>query len=137
MISKPHTDFIKCVKQKAYSKIINAYLNHTELPYHAIGKELLHECYQQLHRSNNWTYSHISSQCQEYDTKGNKLNNILIEFNWKDCMKERIFFPLYNTAPGYPEWFKELTKKELTIQKTSLTPLIEMSFQEKSICLDS
>ena len=131
MISKKNTPFIQCVKKKANSKIMNSLDNHTKLPYHSIGKVILKECYEDLNKKHDWNYVHIPSKCQEYDTKGNKLNNIMIDFNWKDCIDERIFFPLYNTAPGYPDWFKDLSEDELKKNDSYLKPLIEQAFQPK------
>ena len=55
----------------------------------------------------------------------------MIDFNWKDCEKERIFFPLYNTAPGYPDWFKNLTENKLKTEESYLKPLIEQAFTIK------
>ena len=130
MISKKNTSFIKCVKQKAYNKIIS----NTILPYHSIGKSLLQECYNDLNKDNKkWSYYHIPSKCQEFDKKGNKLNNIMIKFDWEDCEEERIFFPLYNTAPGYPDWFKDLTEDELKNNDSYLKPLIIKAFTKKYI----
>jgi hypothetical protein len=56
----------------------------------------------------------------------------MIDFNWKDCIDERIFFPLYNTAPGYPDWFKNLTEEELKTKESYLKPLITQAFMDKS-----
>ena len=81
-----------------------------------------------MNKNKSWVYEHIPSKCQEYDSSGKKLNNIMIDFNWKDCEKERIFFPLYNTAPGYPDWFKELTVDELKNNESYLKPIIEIAF---------
>jgi len=47
------------------------------------------------------------------------------KFNWEDCQEERIFFPLYNTAPGYPDWFKELTEEELKHSNSYLISKIQ------------
>ncbi len=136
MISKDNTKYIKCIKKRAEDKINKSILSGIKLPYHDIGKVILNECYNELNDSkistdNNFKYHHISSKCQEYDTKGNKLNNIMKEFDWKDCINERIIFPLYNTAPGYPEWFKQLTFDELKTKNTYLKPLIDMAFSNK------
>lgn len=134
MISKKETPFIKCVKKRAYNKILNSNYLNKKLPYHSIGKVILQECYEELNKDKKWDYAHISSKCQEYDTKGNKLNNIMVNFDWKDCHKERIFFPLYNTAPGYPDWFKDLNENELKNNNSYLKPLIEMAFTPKYNC---
>jgi hypothetical protein len=135
MISKKNSPFIKCVKYKAYEKINNLNKYNKKISYHGIGKEILHDCYNILNKENNWDYAHIPSKCQEFDTKGNKLNNIMINFNWKDCKDERIFFPLYNTAPGYPDWFKDLTVDELKNNDSYLKPLISEAFVIKDGCI--
>ena len=131
MISKPNSPYIKCIKDSAEEKIRTS---KSTLPYHDIGKVILDKCHSKLKNKNGWTYSHISSKCQEYDTKGNKLNNIMKKFNWEDCKEERYFFPLYNTAPGYPDWFKNLTKDELLEKDTFLKPIIDSAFVEKPSC---
>ena len=125
MMSKPHTPFMKCVREKAKNKISWG----KTLPYHSIGKVLLKECLQEHPQD----YYHISSECQEYDSHGVKLNNILVPFEWEDCKKKRYFFPLYNTAPHtpYPESFKRKTAKELKETNGPLRGLIDMAFSEK------
>lgn len=138
MISKKNTPFIKCVKESALNKINETNKNNKELSYHSIGKVVLQECYEKMNKNKKWSYAHIPSKCQEFDTNGNKLNNIMIDFNWKDCEKERIFFPLYNTAPGYPDWFKNMTENELKTEESYLKPLIEQAFTiKKSDCNNS
>lgn len=135
MISKKNTPFIQCVKNSAYEKIMEYKDANLKLPYHSIGKVILNECYEKLNTDGKeWNYEHIPSKCQEYDSDGNKLNNILIDFEWKDCSKERIFFPLYNTAPGYPDWFKQLTSKKLKESNLYLKPLIIQAFEKKKLC---
>ena len=135
MISKKETPFIKCVKKHAQNKIEESNRNNKKLPYHSIGKVILEECYHEMNKEQNWSYTHIPSKCQEFDTKGNKLNDIMIDFNWRDCIEERIFFPLYNTAPGYPDWFKYLSVEQLKNEDTYLKPLIKMAFEENDKCL--
>ena len=131
MISKKNTPFIKCVKHKAEQKINALNMYNKKISYHGIGKDILQECYINRNKESEWNYEHISSKCQEFDTKGNKLNNIMNKFNWEDCQEERIFFPLYNTAPGYPDWFKELTEEELKHSNSYLKPLIDKAFELK------
>jgi hypothetical protein len=137
MISKKNTPFIRCVKENAEKKINDLNNYNKKISYHGIGKDILSECYDEMNKDSEWTYAHIPSKCQEFDTKGNKLNNIMIKFDWEDCEKERIFFPLYNTAPGYPDWFKELSENELKKSHSYLKPLIDKAFQKKDLCFDS
>jgi hypothetical protein len=130
MISKPNTKFIKCVKKSAEKEI----QNNNKISYHGIGKVILGKCYDKLKKEDNWDYYHVSSKCQEYDTKGNKLNNIMNKFNYEDCNEERIFFPLYNTAPGYPDWFKDLSEEELKKSDLYIRPLIDKAFSKNLSC---
>ena len=135
MISKKDTPFIKCVKNKAYNKIIETNKSNKKLPYHSIGKVILGECYEKLNKNSKWNYTHIPSKCQEYDTKGNKLNNIMKKFEFKDCEEERIFFPLYNTAPGYPDWFKNLSEEDIKNNNDLfIKPIIDKAFQNNDDC---
>ena len=47
-----------------------------------------------------------------------KLNNIMIPYDVKKCSEKRYFFTLYNTAPGYPDWFKDLSKDDLMNERS-------------------
>jgi len=131
MISKPDTDYIKCIKDEAHKKISN----NTRISYHGIGKDLLNKCFEKLKKEKDWKYHHVDSKCQEYDSKGNKLYNILNNFEIKECEDERIFFPLYNTAPGYPDWFKNLTFDDFLKKEQPIKPLIDKAFSKKMGCI--
>ena len=78
------------------------------------------------------------SSCNEYDSRGNKLNNIMKPYNVRDCSSKLYFFPLYNTAPGYPDWFKNLSKDDLLNergpQKYYLKEIIDEAFCRKGMC---
>lgn len=135
MMSKPKTEFMKCVKDKS-TYIIK---NNESFNYHAIGRGVLNTCIEEMQTKNiDWDYIHTPSICQEYDSKGKKLNNIMIPYNIKDCSGERYFFFLYNTAPGYPNWFKDLSKEDLIngkspdkSQKYYLNEILEEAFSNK------
>ena len=127
MISRPKTSYLKCIIDNCIESLKN-----DNLDYHDLGRVLMSKCYDKLSKESDWKYHHVPSKCQEYDSKGNKLNNIFKPFNIEDCKEERVFFPLYNTAPGYPEWFKKLSKDELMKRDDlEIYPLIEMSFKTK------
>jgi hypothetical protein len=53
---------------------------------------------------------------------------------YKECEKERYFFPLYNTAPGYPDWFKNLTVEQLKTTTLPIKPFISAAFNNKKKC---
>jgi hypothetical protein len=137
MMSKPKSDFMKCVRENAKSVIEEKDNNFS---YHEIGKVGLQKCIQKMQdQDSNWDYIHTPSTCQEYDHKGNKLNNILAPYDVKECSKKRYFFPLYNTAPGYPDWFKDLSKEDLMNgngpEKYYLHEILDEAFSKKNTCL--
>ncbi len=132
MMSKSNTKFMKCVRDKTRNTIEE----NENFGYHAIGRSVLNECIGEMDK--DWDYIHISPICQEYDSNGKKLNNIMKPYNVEDCSKERYFFFLYNTAPGYPDWFKELTKEEIMEgsgpEKYYLKEILEEAFSQKESC---
>jgi hypothetical protein len=137
MMSKPNTKFITCVKNKAIYNIKNDKMNY----YHSIGRYILEKCIKECKINNpSWDYYHFPSECQEYDSFGNKLYNILSEnINVLDCDNKRYFFPLYNTHPGgfkdgYPLWFKNMSKEELLNAKIPISPIFTKAFEYKKLC---
>ncbi len=139
MMSKPKSKFMNCVKNNA-KNVIEKEGNH--FAYHEIGKVGLQKCIEKMKdNDSSWDYIHISSTCQEYDNKGKKLNNIMKPYNVKDCTEKRYFFPLYNTAPGYPNWFKNLSKDDLLNERTPkgeskyyLKDILNEAFSKKNNC---
>ena len=134
MMSKPNTKFMKCVRQSAEEVIFQK----KDFKYHEIGKRALEKCISNMNHSGDWDYIHIPSSCNEYDSCGHKLNNIMKPYNVRDCSSKRYFFPLYNTAPGYPDWFKNLSKDDLLNgrgpQKYYLKEIIDEAFAKKGVC---
>jgi hypothetical protein len=134
MMSKPNTKFMKCVRQSAEEVIFQK----KDFKYHEIGKHALEKCISHMNQNEDWDYIHIPSSCNEYDSSGHKLNNIMKPYNVRDCSSKRYFFPLYNTAPGYPDWFKNLSKDDLLNergpQKYYLKEIIDEAFSKKREC---
>ncbi len=139
MMSKPKSEFMKCVKNNAQNVIEK---EGNDFSYHEIGKVGLEKCIEKMKTNDDsWDYIHIPSTCQEYDNEGNKLNNIMKPYNIKDCSEKRYFFPLYNTAPGYPDWFKKLSKDDLLnernptgSEKYYLKDILHEAFSKKNNC---
>lgn len=128
MISRKNTDYIKCIKKGAEEKIDSP----KGMDYHGIGRDLLAECHDKLKMETGWEYSHMPCKCQDFDKQGNKINDFIKkDIQWDDCIEERIFYPLYNTAPGYPDWFKNMTAEELKAGGTKLKPLIDLAFSDR------
>ena len=129
MGSKKNTKFINmCVKK--CDKLLNS---KKKLKYFDLGRTLLWECIQKIKRENpNWDYYHYDSKCLDRDSKYKKIrNNRLInnENIDKNCLNESLFVPIYNTAPGFPEWFKTLSKNEIIEKDMLISKLFRKSLR--------
>lgn len=85
--------------------------------YHLLGRETLWtEIKYLLENDKKWNYYHYFSQCIERDSKNNKLYNhraISNEDIDKHCEDKFLFIPIYNTAPGFPNWFTKMSEKKI------------------------
>lgn len=64
----------------------------------------------------NWDYYHHSSICTERDSNDRKLINqrmISKESIDNRCIDKMFFVPIYNTAPGFPNWFMKMNKEKI------------------------
>ncbi len=113
MMSRPNTKFIKmCIDE--CDKLLDEN-ESLEDKYFLIGRELMWDKINLLMKE-GWDYYHIDSKCQERDSSDVKYKNhrfISNESIDKNCLGKTYFVPVYNTAPGFPEWFKNLTKDEI------------------------
>lgn len=130
MGSKPNTKFMKCI----ISNVKNKLNNKSKVKYHEIGKKVLRDCHDDLKKNHNWNYYHVQSKCNEYDNEGNKLNNVFKEYDHTKCSNERYFYPFYNTAPGYPQWFKDLSSDEIINYDLPIKNIINEAFSSKEKC---
>ena len=130
MGSKPKSKFMQCIISKVKDKINS----NDKVKYHEIGRSTLKKCHDELRESENWSYYHVPSKCNEYDNNGNKLNNIFKDFDNSQCSNERYFFPFYNTAPGYPQWFKDLKSDEIKNYDLPIKMIIKEAFSSKDKC---
>ena len=130
--SKKEGILIKRCFNKARDILINnPYL--LKKKYHIIGRELLWEQIDYLLKNNpNWSYYHFDSKCIERDNKGDKLINerhISNEEIDSKCKNKYIFIPIYNTAPGFPEWFKNMNEEDLLKKNILFSKLIKFSLK--------
>lgn len=130
MGSKPNSKFMKCIISNVDEKL----KTNDKVKYHEIGRKVLRKCHDELKESDNWSYYHVPSKCNEYDIYGNKLNNIFKNIDNSKCEKERYFFPFYNTAPGYPQWFKDLSSDEIMNYDLPIKNIIHEAFSSKDKC---
>lgn len=120
MISRPNTELMKLMVEK--TKNINSKMN-----YHAIGRKLLWKNISYLQKTKNWTYYHISSQCFERDYNDNKYTNKRLISNEdldEKCSSKLIFIPIYNSAPGFPNWFKNMSEKQILQSNLLISKLL-------------
>ena len=84
--------------------------------YHFIGRNLIWNVIETLEKKRNWTYYHYPSKCLERDSKGYKLTNqrmLSKEHIDSKCLDKLLFVPIYNSAPGFPDWFLKMNLNEL------------------------
>ena len=117
MISRKHSVLLKhCIDRadKLLDTNDNSYFN---THYHIIGRNLIWECIQEIKSKNkHWDYLHMSSKCIERDSNGRKYTN-KVNMTMEDvdeyCKENKYFMPIYNTAPGFPKWFLDLSEAEI------------------------
>lgn len=105
--------------------------SYFEKNYHAFGKNLLpmviKHCQEDVP---GWRYYHYPSKCLERDSHGEKLrNHVLISNREIDevCRDSYYFVPIYNTSPGFPQWFKDLTKTGIIKSNTLIARLFKLA----------
>ena len=125
MMSRPNTKLMKLMVDK--TKNINSKIN-----YHGIGRNLLWKNIAILKKKYNWTYYHIPSQCFERDSNDNKYTNkrLISKEKYDSKCKNLIFIPIYNTAPGFPIWFKKLSEKEILNSDLLISILLNKSLRQ-------
>ena len=89
--------------------------NEKNLNYFKLGRTNMWNNIKKL-KKNNWDYYHIESKCLERDSNDNKITNQRLISNEDidpNCIDNMLYIPIYNTAPGFPEWFKKMTEDEI------------------------
>ena len=102
--------------------------------YHKIGRELLWSEIKYLLKNNkSWNYYHYNSKCIERDSKNNKFYNkrtISGENIDKYCEDKFLFIPIYNSAPGFPNWFNNMTEKNILKGNMLISKLFRKSLKK-------
>ena len=88
-----------------------------KINYHALGRENIWKQIQYLLKYQpDWKYYHYNSICLERDEKNDKFTNkrMISKENISDkCRDKFLFIPIYNTAPGFPSWFNNMSENEI------------------------
>lgn len=120
-----------CVNEA--NNILDYTPNNLKRKYHSLGRELL---WSQINKllilDKEWKYYHFNSKCIERDSNGNKLVNkrfISNEEIDQRCKDKFIFMPVYNTAPGFPAWFTNMSESEIINSNTLFSKLISYALQ--------
>lgn len=98
--------------------------------YFVLGRNLMFKTYMDLNKNNNYQYYHHTSRCVERDSKGSKITNKRLLSNEKiddKCKKSFYFVPLYNTAPGFPKWFKNASRDDILKSQYLVSRLIRQA----------
>tara|TARA_Y100000389_G_scaffold204035_1_gene254623 strand:+ start:8061 stop:8945 length:885 start_codon:yes stop_codon:yes gene_type:complete len=117
---------------KSADNLLNSGIN-LSLPYnyHKLGRELLWKNIKKLLKK-EWTYYHYNSTCIERDRNGNKYTNHRFLSNEDiDLQCNYYFMPMYNTAPGFPQWFVNMDKKELLKSQLFVSKLFNKALNKK------
>ena len=118
---------------KACLKKANYFIDHKpyifKKEYHIIGRTLIGGVIKQL-RKTGWDYLHIPSNCLEQDSHGKRYSNArLLSHGDYDinCNKKNYLVPIYNTAPGFPNWFKSMSSETILKSNFLISKLFRYS----------
>jgi hypothetical protein len=134
MMSKKGGRFVTRLCQKVQKILEEETPIDFNVEYHALGKDALRATILDIRREDpSWDYLHFPSRGQEFDPEGRKLNDIFQPFDASESPDiPRYFFPLYHSAPGYPDWFKKLKKNDFLkasqAQGIYLYPILQKAF---------
>lgn len=122
----------KCLETA--NQILTTNPGKLRINYHCLGRELLWSQIDYLLKSNiNWKYYHFNSKCIERDSSGKKILNSRhisnVEIDAR-CKNKFIFIPIYNTAPGFPLWFQNMSETELLKSNILFSKLINYSLHK-------
>lgn len=120
------------ILMKELIKETDKLLEKRKIKYHEMGRSMLWKTIAYLKKNKNWDYFHYDSKCLERDSNDRKLRNNISLSNEnidKNCLNKHLFVPIYNTAPGFPDWFINLNKKEVLNSDMHISKLFKKSLQ--------
>ena len=118
-----------CLKEA--DRILTYEIDILKRKYHLIGRILLWNQIKKLKMiDKTWDYFHQTSICTERDSSGEKYRNFrfLSNENYDTICEDKTFFiPVYNTAPGFPDWFMKSSENEIKKKTNLFSKLINKS----------
>ena len=112
MVSRSNTKFIKECLKECDNILDGADVN---IKYFKLGRANMWKNIEEM-RKQKWDYYHIDSKCLERDSDYNKITNQRLISNEDidiNCIDKLLYVPIYNTAPGFPTWFKNMNEEEM------------------------
>ena len=117
MVSRKHSLLLEQCIKKADNLLDIHNADYFNSHYHLLGRNLIWESIQDIKSKNKyWDYLHMSSKCTERNSNGRKYTNkvnMTMENVDEYCEGKMFFMPIYNSAPGFPRWFLDLSEKEI------------------------
>ena len=115
----------KChqILDKLNNKTINLKSNYFILGRELIWKEIA-KCKKNI---KGWDYYHFDSKGLDRDSNYNKIRNTRLLSNENVDKNCSMFVPIYNTNPGFPESFLNLSKEELLNSNMLISKLFRES----------
>ena len=115
MAARKKSKLMKLCIEKC-NKLIESNIN-LKTKYHLLGRQTLWSEIDYLFKNDKkWDYFHYNSKCIERDSNNNKYLNsrsISNEDIDKKCEDKLLFYPIYNSNPGFPNWFKNMDESSL------------------------
>lgn len=129
MISRKNGILIsKCLEQA--NLLLDSNMNFNMYwNYHKLGRELLWSQMNYLLTNSDWDYYHYTSKNVERDKFGEKYTNERFLSDEIMYPSKSFFTPLYNTAPGFPNWFLKMTKSQLVNKDMLICQLFRKALQ--------
>jgi hypothetical protein len=133
MASKPKTEFMRrCVAECDNILDTNGVTSlNNNTNYFALGRTLLWTQIAYCRKNiPNWDYYHYDSKCLDRDSKYVKIRNKRLMSNEDidgNCINKSLFIPVYNTAPGFPSNFLNLSKNEILEAQLLISKLFRKS----------
>ena len=134
LVSRKNDKLINNCLKEANKIIFNKEYNKSNKKnYHKIGRNLIwSELKKLLENDKEWKYYHYNSKCLERDSNGKKLINKRMISNEdidRKCLDKLLFVPIYNTAPGFPKWFKKMSKQQLLNKNFLISKFFRLSLK--------
>ena len=134
MISRKGSKLMQLTNQYQ-NKILDGFGMSSSKNYFELGRNVLWKAIRYLHKNSpGWDYYHYSSKCVERNSNGIKLKNDLSISNMDidtKCKNKYIFVPIYNTAPGFPKWFKNMSEEKILNGKMLISRLFRLSLKNR------